>query len=148
LPEGGFYVVRARSNTIVWFGRSFLDNHNDPKPVVDTIKRFTKVYPYVPGGVGTPIAEFLAGKAKLGPVTPPPPAVFHEGSGKVMNTIPPNDWTYFEMLSEVVQQTTSLDPRADGSAGRHRHHQGQAFRARRAHEENHDRDTSSKRRSR
>jgi hypothetical protein len=111
LPEGGFYVARARTNTIVWFGRSFLANQNDPKPVVDTIRKFTKVYPYEPGGVGTPIAEFLAGKAKLRPITPTSPTVFHEGSGKVMNTIPPNDWTYFEMLNEVVQQepATSLD---------------------------------------
>src|SRR5262245_47308106 len=104
LPDGGFFVARARTNTIVWFGRSFLENHSDPKPVVETIRKFTKVYPYEPGGVGTPIAEFLAGKAKLGRVTPPPPTVFHEGSGKVMNTVPPNDWTFYEMLDEVVQQ--------------------------------------------
>jgi hypothetical protein len=52
----------------------------------------------------------------LGSVTPPPPTVFHEGSGKVMNTIPPNDWTYFEMLNEIVQQepATSLDPELMG----------------------------------
>jgi hypothetical protein len=116
LPEGGFYVARARTNYIVWFGRSFLESQNDPKPVVDTIRKFTKVYPYEPGGVGTPIAEFLAGKVNLGRVTPPPPTVFHEGSGKVMNTIPPNDWTYFEMLNEVVQQepATSVDPELMG----------------------------------
>jgi len=116
LPEGGFYVARARTNTILWFGRSFLENHNDPKPVVETIRKFTKVYPYEPGGVGTPIAEFLAGKARLGRVTPPPPTVFHEGSGKVMNTIPPNDWTFYEMLNEVVQRepATSLDPELMG----------------------------------
>lgn len=38
-------------------------------------------------------------------------AVFHEG-GKVMNTIPPNDFTFYELLNEVVQQepATSLDP--------------------------------------
>jgi hypothetical protein len=116
LPEGGFFVARARTNTVVWFGRSFLEGGKDPKPVVDTIKKFTKVYPYEPGGYGTPIAEFLAGKARLGRVTPPPPTVFHEGSGKVMNTIPPNDWTFFEMLNEVVQQepATSLDPELMG----------------------------------
>jgi hypothetical protein len=115
LPEGGFFVARARTNSIVWFGRSFLEK-NDPKPVVDTIRKFTKVYPYEPGGVGTPIAEFLAGKAKLGRVGPPPATVFHEGSGKVMNTIPPNDWSYYEMLNEVVQQepATSLDPELMG----------------------------------
>ena len=116
LPDGGFFIARARTNGIVWFGRSFLENHKDPKPVVETIRKFTKVYPYEPGGVGTPIAEFLAGKAKLGRVTPPPPTVFHEGSGKVMNTIPPNDWSFYEMLNEVVQQepATSLDPELMG----------------------------------
>jgi hypothetical protein len=112
LPEGGFFVARARTTRVLWFARSFLENKNDHKPVADTIRKFTKVYPYEAGGVGTPIAEFLAGKAPLGRITPPPPTVFHEGSGKVMNTIPPNDFSYFEMLNEVVQQepATSLDP--------------------------------------
>jgi hypothetical protein len=116
LPEGGFFIARARTNTIVWFGRSFLENHNDPKPVVDTIRKFTKVYPYEVGGFGTPIAEFLKGSAKLGKVTLPPPTVFHEGSGKVMNTIPPNDWSFYEMLNEVVQRepATSLNPELMG----------------------------------
>jgi hypothetical protein len=111
LPEGGFNVAHARTYTIVWFGRSFLANGSDPKPVVETIRKFTKVYPYVPGGVGTPIAEFLAGKARLGRVEAPPETIFHEGSGMVMNTIPPNDWTFYEMLNEIVQKepATSLD---------------------------------------
>ena len=137
LPDGGFFIARARTNTIVWFGRSFLENRSDPKPVVETIRKFTKVYAFEPGGVGTPISDFLAGKAKLGRVTSPPPTVFHEGSGKVMNTIPPNDWTFYEMLDQVVQRepATSLDPGADGSDRRHRHHQGQAFRTGRADEE-------------
>jgi len=111
LPEGGFFVARSRTNSIVWFGRSFLENHSDPKPVVEGIKKFTKVYPYEVGGVGTPVADFLAGKVKLGKITPPPPTVFHDGSGKVMNTIPPNDWSFYEMINEVVQKepATSLD---------------------------------------
>jgi len=111
MPEGGFAIARARTNTIVWFGRSFLANHNDPKPVVETIRKFTRVYPYQAGGVGTPMAAFLAGQARLAAVTAPPTTVFHEGSGKVMNTIPPSDWTFYEMLNEVVQRepATSLD---------------------------------------
>jgi hypothetical protein len=46
----------------------------------------------------------------------PPATVFHEGSGKVMNTIPPNDFSFYEMLNEVVQQeaATSLDPELMG----------------------------------
>jgi hypothetical protein len=111
LPEGEFNVAHARTHTIVWFVRSFLEKGSDPKPVVETIKNHTKVYAYEPGGVGTPIAEFLAGRAPLARIKQPGPAVFHEGSGKVMNTVPPNDWTFYEMLNEVVQAepATSLD---------------------------------------
>ena len=116
LPAGGYYIAKSRTNTIVWFGRSFLENGGDPKPVVKSIKAHTRVYPYEAGGVGTPIAEFLAGKAKLGRVAPPPPTVFHEGTGKVMNTLPPSDWTFYDMLNEVVQTEpdTALDPELMG----------------------------------
>ena len=43
--------------------------------------------------------------------------MFHELSGKVMNTIPPNDFSFYEMLNDVVQQepATSLDPELMGS---------------------------------
>ncbi|MCA9100012.1 MAG: DUF1254 domain-containing protein [Pirellulales bacterium] len=111
LPEGTFNVARARTNTVVWFGRSYLQDGSDPKPVVETMRKTLKVYPYTPGGLGTPLADFLAGEAPLAPVTPPPATVFHEGSGKVMNTVPPNDWSFFELLNEVVQRepATSLD---------------------------------------
>ncbi len=116
LPEGGFYVSRARTTRVAFLGRAFLEN-NDPKPAVELVKQTMKIYPYEPGGVGTSIAEFLTGKYKLGKITPPPPAVIHEGSGKVMNTIPPNDFGYYEMLNEVVQQepATSLDAELMGS---------------------------------
>jgi hypothetical protein len=42
--------------------------------------------------------------------------VFHEGSGKVMNTVPPNDFSFFEMLNEIVQQEPAgtLDPELMG----------------------------------
>jgi hypothetical protein len=112
---GGFNIAHARTNLVIWFARSFLEN-NDPKPVAEAIRKFTKVYPYEAGGVGTPISDFLSGKAKLGKVAPPPPTVFHEGTGKVMNTIPPNDFSYYEMLNEVVQQEPagSLDPELMG----------------------------------
>ncbi|MBK5395941.1 DUF1254 domain-containing protein [Pseudomonas sp. TH39(2020)] len=115
LPEGGFYIARSRTNRVLLLGRSFMEK-NDPKPAVELIKKTTRIYPYEAGGEGTSIAEFLSGKAKLGKITPPPPPVFHEGSGKVMNTIPPSDFSYYEMLNEVVQQepATALDPELMG----------------------------------
>jgi len=116
VPEGGYYIARARTTRVLILGRMFLENKSDPKPAVELIRKFTKIYPYEAGGVGTSIAEFLADKARLGRITPPPAQVFHEGSGKVMNTIPPNDFSYYEMLNEVVQQepATSLDPELMG----------------------------------
>jgi hypothetical protein len=115
VPAGGYFVARARTNFVIWFARAFMEN-SDPKPVVEQIKKTLKVYPYKAGGYGTPVSEFLAGKTKLGPITPPPPTVFHEGTGVVMNTIPPNDYSYYEWLNEVVQQepATSLDPELMG----------------------------------
>jgi hypothetical protein len=116
LPEGGYYIAHARTTRVLILGRMFLENKSDPKPAVELIRKFTKIYPYEAGGVGTSIAEFLSGKTRLGRVTPPPATVFHEGSGKVVNTIPPNDFSFFEMLNEVVQQepATSLDPELMG----------------------------------
>jgi hypothetical protein len=42
--------------------------------------------------------------------------VFHEGSGKSFSTIPPNDFHFYELLNDVVQQepATSLDPELMG----------------------------------
>jgi hypothetical protein len=116
VPEG-FYIGRAKTNYVLWFGRSFLENKSDPKPVVELIKKATKVYPYQAGGVGTSVSEFLSGNAKLGRITTPPPTVFHEGSGKVMNTLPPNDYSFYEILNEIVQQepATSLNAELMGS---------------------------------
>jgi hypothetical protein len=117
LPDGGFYVTHARTNYVCWFGRAFIHDRSDPKPAADSIRKFTKVYAYQPGGIGTPIAEFLAGKARLGRVDPPPATVFHEASAKAFNTVPPNDWTFYEMLNQVVQDepATALDPELMGS---------------------------------
>ncbi|MCU0944966.1 MAG: DUF1254 domain-containing protein [Rubritepida sp.] len=115
VPEGGFYVARSRTTRVLILGRSFMVN-NDPRPAVEVIKRHTKIYPYVAGGQGTSIAQFLTGRARLAPLAEPPPLVFHEGSGRVMNTIPPGDFSAYEFLNEVVQQepATALDPELMG----------------------------------
>src|SRR5208337_1530682 len=86
-----------------------------------------KIYPYQSGGFGTSIATGLAGKVPLlrSPggkldwefLRPLPPAKFTEGSGRVMSTIPPNDFSYFEMINELVQRepAEALDPEIMGS---------------------------------
>ena len=115
LPEGGFFIARSRTTRVAILGRMFMES-NDPNPAVELIKSRTKIYPYEAGGIGTSIAEFLTGKYKLGRVTPPPSPVFHEGSGKTFSTIPPNDFSFYEMLNSVVQEepATALDPELMG----------------------------------
>ena len=113
LPEGGFYTATSKTTHLLLFGRLFLQG-DDPKPAAELVRTSFKVYPYQAGGVGTSFAAFLRGEASLGPVTPPPETVIHEGC--LVDTIPPSDSSYFEWLDEVVQSepTGSLDPELMG----------------------------------
>jgi hypothetical protein len=115
LPDSGFFVGRSKTNHVLYAVRAFMDN-NDPKPSVELIKKSLKIYPYTPGGFGTSIATALEGKVRLGVNPPPPPTKFVEGSGKSFNTIPPNDFSFFEMLNELVQMepATSFNPELSG----------------------------------
>ncbi len=110
LPEGGFFIARSSTVRVLYAARSFLEN-NDPRPTVELVKKHLKIYPYVPGGVGTSIATALEGKVRLGKNPPVPDTKFVEGSGKAFNTIPPSDYGFFEMINENLQQepATSYD---------------------------------------
>ena len=126
LPESGYTVCKLRTTRATALGRCFLEK-NDPKPVAAMIKRTLKVYPYLPGGYGTSIGAALDGKAKLALtpdhklnwsfLRPEEPGKFVEGTGKVMNTIPPNDYSYFEVINDLVQKepAQALDPEIMGS---------------------------------
>ena len=126
LPGSGYFVQRMRTTRATMLGRSFLEN-NDPKPVVARIKKTLKIYPYLPGGYGTSIGSALEGEATLALtpdhkldwafLRPQEPVKFTEGSGKVMNTVPPGDFSYFEMTNDLVQKEPvgALDPEIMGS---------------------------------
>ena len=126
LPESGYFVQKMRTTRATMLGRSFLEK-DDPKPVVARIKKTLKIYPYLPGGYGTSIGSALEGKATLARtpdykldwafLRPEEPAKFFEGTGKVMNTVPPNDFSYFELINNLVQKEPvgALDPEIMGS---------------------------------
>ncbi len=103
LPEGGFYIAHSSTTRVLYAARAFLDD-NDPKPVVDRIEKTLKIYPYTPGGVGTSIATALEGTVNLRPNPPIPETRFIDASGKSFNTIPPGDFSFFEMINENLQQ--------------------------------------------
>jgi hypothetical protein len=111
LPDNGFFVGRSKTTHALYGVRAYLEN-NDPKPAAALIKDRLKIYPYTPGGYGTSIATALEGKVRLEVDPPVPPTKFVEASGKSFNTIPPNDFSYFEMINELVQMepATSTSP--------------------------------------
>ena len=103
LPDGGFFVAHSRTTRLLYAARAFLTD-NDPKPTVENIKKHLKIYPYTPGGVGTSIATALRGEVRLGRIPAVPETRFVEATGKAFNTIPPNDFSFFEMIDANVQQ--------------------------------------------
>ena len=115
LPDGGYFIGRPTTTSVALLGRAFLVN-NDPKPAVDVIKKSLKIYPYVPGSYGTSIGTFLTGKGPLAPLSEPITPKFVEGTGVAMNTIPPNDFSYYEMLDALVQEqpAEALEPEIGG----------------------------------
>ncbi len=115
LPEDGFYVAYSKTNRVIMLGRSYLTD-DDPAPTVKVIKDTLKIYPYAPGGVGLSVARFLEGGIKLSRDAAPKAPIYHEGTGLAINTIPPNDFSYYEMLDRLVQSqpATVLDPELMG----------------------------------
>ncbi len=115
LPEGGFFVYRSRTNLVTVLFRAFLED-DDPAPAVARVKETTKLYPYVPGAYGTSVGTYLNGKGPMAKGAEPKSPRFIDGSGMVINTIPPNDFGHYELLNEMVQRepASALDPEIAG----------------------------------
>jgi hypothetical protein len=128
LPEGGYFIAHSRTNGVGLIARAFLDN-NDPAPAVARIKGGLKIYPYIPGSYGSSIGAFLNGKGSLGQLSAPASPTFVEGTGRVMNTVPPNDVSFYDMLDALVQEepAQALDPELAGQFAAVGIVKGQAF---------------------
>ena len=103
MPDSGFHVGYSSTYHVMAFGRSFMVD-SDPKPMVKSIKSTLKIYPYTPGGYGTSIATLLEGKIKPGKAPAIKPTNFVECTGRSMNTLPPADDSFFDLVNEVVQE--------------------------------------------
>jgi hypothetical protein len=118
LPEGGCYVRHSRTHHNLLVGRAFINENpgHDPKPTVDRIKAQLKIYPYQPGGLGSSIGHYLTGQGRLGQLASAQSPRFVEGTGLVMNTVPPNDFGHYELLDRLVQMepAEALDPELAG----------------------------------
>ena len=103
LPDSGFHVSHSRTTRITVIGRAFMID-NDPKIADEVIRTGFKVYPYVPGSSGTAVATFLRGDSPLGAAPAIPETRFVEATGKSFNTVFPNDFSFWELVHELLQQ--------------------------------------------
>ena len=103
LPDSGFHVSHARTTRVFILGRAFMID-NDPSPAVEALRAGLRISKYVPGAQGTAVATFLSRKAPMAPEPPKPETRFTEGLGVPVNTIPPNDFTYWELIDGLMQQ--------------------------------------------
>jgi hypothetical protein len=103
LPDSGYHVFHARTTRVTLIGRGFMVD-NDPKIPVEAIRNGVRVYRYVPGAFGTAVGSFLAGRAPLGAPASVPETRFVEASGMAINTLFPNDFGFWEVVNELVQQ--------------------------------------------
>jgi hypothetical protein len=88
----GYHVVRPATFNVWVPWRTFLEK-GDPKPGVDAVKKFTKIYP-------------------LGQAANPPKLNFVNMSGKPFNMVGSSGYKFWEMLDQVVQEepTDTIDP--------------------------------------
>jgi hypothetical protein len=103
LPDSGYHVSHVRTTRVILLLRAFMIDA-DPALPVQTIREGLRIHPYAPGGPGTAIATFLAGRSALAAGAPPVDTPFIEGSGLALNTIPPNDFGFWEVVNELVQE--------------------------------------------
>jgi len=103
LPDSGYHVFHARTTRVTLIGRGFMVD-NDPKIPVDAIRNGIRAYGYRPGAFGTAVGSFLAGRAPLGVPAPVPETRFVEASGMAINTLFPNDFGFWEVVNDLVQQ--------------------------------------------
>lgn len=91
VPEG-YFVVRPATYSVWVPWRSFLVE-GDPKPGVEAVQKFTKIYP-------------------LAQAANPPKLNFVDMSGKPFNMVGPAGYRFWEMLHQVVQEepTDTIDP--------------------------------------
>jgi hypothetical protein len=94
VPSKGYVKVVHSPTFSLWIPwRSFLVDGN-PKPGIDLVKQYTKIYPLSDAGKNHPPLKVV------------------NMSGKPFNTVFPTDYQFWKLLNEVVQEepTESLDP--------------------------------------
>ena len=103
LPDSGFHVSHVRTTRATVIGRAFMID-NDPATAVAAVKQGFRIYPFTPGGSGTAVGSFLAGRQPMAAEPEVGETTFVDAVHLKINTITPNDFSFWESIDEVVQR--------------------------------------------
>ena len=103
LPDSGFHVSHVHTTRATLIGRAFMID-NDPAPAVAAIKHGFRIYPWAPGGSGTAVGSFLAGRQPLAGLPGSRRDDVRRRRAPGDQHVTPNDFSYWETIDEVVQR--------------------------------------------
>jgi hypothetical protein len=103
LPQGGYFEYSTPTNNVIMLCRAFVEG-DDPASAVRRIKDQLKIGPYEVGGVGFSLSNFVSGRGPMAALAPERPPTFVEGSHQPINTLVPNDFSFYELCDQIVQE--------------------------------------------
>jgi hypothetical protein len=103
LPDSGFHVSYAHTNSVTVVGRAFMIDNDATIPLA-AIRSGFRASPYVPGAEGTSVGSFLAGRSPIGAAKPIPEMHFVEASGVPSFTLFAGDYRFWETINELIQE--------------------------------------------
>ena len=91
LPPEGYFMVPSRTNHLVGLYRAFVEN-GDIAATVRNVKEKARIYP-------------------LSAAENPPPSTFSNISGVQLNTVPPNDFSFYDQMLDMSCLLGNVPPR-------------------------------------
>jgi hypothetical protein len=103
LPEGG-YFDRPLGHCAGFLFRPLLSSKQTIQAGRCNCKKIAQDISLCARKYGSSVGNYLNGKGVLGQLSKSVAPRFVDGTGKVMNTIPPADYTYFELLMKLFKR--------------------------------------------
>ena len=127
LPDGGFHVSHARTTRMCVIGRAFMVD-NDPAPAAEAVRAASGSTPTRLERRAPQWRASWRGRAPLAGVTAAAETTFVEAVDLEMNTLPPNDFSYWKTIHELVRRSRpSGDPEILGQLAAVGIRKGQPF---------------------
>jgi hypothetical protein len=107
LPDSGFHVARSKT-TRVLYACPWLPRKQRSEARRRTDQEDDEDLPVHAGRLRHEHRDSARSKVRLAANPPVPETKFVDGSGKAFNTVPPSDFSFFEMINAAIQQEPAI----------------------------------------